>query len=207
MNTRRFSLRQVLEDKGLLAVLARQVCKGALLVYPTETIYGIGGIATDEAVRDKIFEAKQRPQKNPLILVASAPEAFDYLNLDFPRSAHALAGRFWPGNLTLVLNLKGADETVAIRISDHPFITALLSLVKAPIFSTSANLSGKPYNPDPASIFRSFSGRVDVMVDAGWLPHKPPSTIVRATPDNIVVMIREGALPKRDIESVAGKVY
>jgi len=207
MKTRHYTLQQILDDRTALAVVARQVNKGAVVVYPTETIYGIGGIATDDMVRGRIFEAKQRPEKNPLILIASRPEEFDYLKLDFPSAAHRLTERFWPGNLTLVLNVRGTDETVAIRVSDHPFIKSLLALVRAPLFSTSANVSGKAYNPDPKSIAQTFDGKVDYFIDAGWLVPRSPSTVVRATPDNIVVMIREGAVSTTEIQTVVARVY
>ncbi len=182
-----------------LKSISAGIKKGALLIHPTETIYGIGGACNVPAVKERIFSAKQRPPDQPIILIASERKFFAKLPLVFPPFAERLAQAFWPGLLTLVLPSPEAAEGVAIRVSGHPFITMLFQHIEAPLFSTSANLSGESYVNDPDRIFSIFSEKVDFMIDAGPLPPSLPSTVVKIGNDNTVIVVREGAIPSGQI--------
>ncbi|MGB7566280.1 MAG: Sua5/YciO/YrdC/YwlC family protein, partial [Chitinivibrionales bacterium] len=105
----------------------------------------------------------------------------------------------------LVLPIKNKKETLGVRVSNHPFIQAIFTRIKTPIFSTSANMSGNDYKNDPDEIFSIFSKRVDFMVDAGKLASSRPSTIVRVLPDNTVKIIREGAISAEQIKFVINR--
>lgn len=176
--------------------IARAVVQGALFVYPTETIYGLGGVST---TREKIFFLKGRSSEMPLILIAPDRRFFAELPLVFPPSAELLAQKFWPGKLTLVVPSREAQEGIALRVSRHPFIKALFRSCDVPVFSTSANLSGDTYVNDPDRIFSVFSGKIDFMIDAGPLPASLPSTVVKIGRDNTVTVVREGAVSSKRI--------
>jgi L-threonylcarbamoyladenylate synthase len=207
MSPERISLHSLLipdqtEPSERLRKIVAMIAGGAVFVYPTETIYGIGGSLSVPGVREKIFLAKKRDHAAPLIILASERKYFNRLPLIFPPAAESLAREFWPGMLTLVLPSALEPDGIAVRVSSHPFITALFRYCSAPIYSTSANMSGKPYVNDPDVIFSQFSGVVDFMVDAGPLPGSLPSTIVKVSENNEAEILREGVVPSGKIAAV-----
>ena len=189
----------------ILGRICNRINAEEIFIYPTETIYGIGGRADKEDVRQKITAAKKRKSDHKMVLLAGKKETFFQYNVDFPPAAQILSNEFWPGFLTLVLPVKNENQTLAVRISSHPFIQAIFTRICVPIFSTSANISGTDYKNDPEEIFSVFSRSADFMVDAGILPSSPPSTIVGVAPDNTVKIVREGAISAGQIKSVIGR--
>lgn len=174
--------------------MLKELGGGAVFVYPTETVYGIGGVCTIHSVKDRILHAKERDACLPMILIAPSRSFFSKLPLEFPPAAETLVGEFWPGVLTLVLPASAGGDDIAIRVSMHPCIEALFTHLEAPLYSTSANMSGKEYVNDPDVIFSFFSGSVDFMIDAGPLPPSLPSTVVKVGRDDAVAVLREGAI-------------
>ncbi len=177
-----------------LRSIAGRIRAGAIFIYPTETIYGIGGSQSVPGVKERIFQAKQRAPDNELILIAPDRTFFSKIPLIVPPSAEILAAAFWPGRLTLVLPLRNEAASIAIRIVQHPFIEAIFRFLDAPLFSTSANISGEAYRDDPAAISALFAGRIDFMIDAGRLPESPASTVVKVGRDGAVEVLRKGAI-------------
>lgn len=179
--------------------ILKEIEKGAVFIYPTETIYGIGGLAVGDAVFKRVLNVKKRPPENPFILVASKRDSISSLKPHFSRNAELLASRFWPGPLTMVLYCESSGEETAVRITDHPFIVEVNAHFDQPLISTSANISGVPYNADPDQIFNLFSDSVDFMFDAGWLPLSKPSTVIKTVNDTVEV-IRAGAISEQLIQ-------
>lgn len=200
----RFLLQRLLQEGAGFEKLVRQINGGALFVYPTETIYGLGGIATD-VVRRRICTAKKRKPDNPLILVAGTMDAFSSYNLVMNTDARKLAETFWPGNLTLIMRAGRAGETIGVRVSAHPFLQLIAPVVPCPLFSTSANISGEPYVNDPDAIFDLFHGAIDFMIDQGVLPDAVPSTVVDVSSDTGVAVLREGVVKKEKILDVLSR--
>jgi L-threonylcarbamoyladenylate synthase len=201
-NPERISLATLLEPthgRIKLEYIAHAAEQGAVFVYPTETIYGIGGLCNVKGVKEKILFIKQRPPKQPMILIAPDRSFFSKLPVLFSPSAERLARRFWPGKLTMVLPSPETEEGVALRVSNHPFINAIFRYFDQPLFSTSANISGKEYVNDPEKICLNFSGRIDVFIDAGFLPQSLPSTVVKIGTDDTVSIVREGAVSSQEI--------
>lgn len=192
---------EIASSEGLRSI-AERIRRGAIFVYPTETIYGIGGSQAVPAAKDRIFKAKRRAADNDLILIAPDRSFFSQIPLIFPSSAEKLAEAFWPGKLTLVLPLRNDAAGVAIRIVKHPFIEAIFRFLDAPLFSTSANISGEAYVDDPAAISALFAGKVDFMIDAGRLPESPASTVVKVGRDGAVEVLRTGAIGIGPIKEV-----
>lgn len=189
------------EGENLLKQVAIDIKNGAVFVYPTETIYGIGGNTELSYVNEKIFIAKQRPSENPMIHLAAKQEVFSSLLDRSPPVARLLADTFWPGLLTIVVVTDEIGSGIAIRLSGHPFLMKLFEFVNFPIYSTSANVSGKNYNPDPDYIYETFKNKVDFMIDGGLLPPSAPSTVVKIENDTCIKVIREGILSKALIGS------
>jgi L-threonylcarbamoyladenylate synthase len=193
------SLINELPPYPLLCSLVQRIENGAVFVYPTETIYGIGGRGDSTLVQQKLFAAKTREPNNPMILIAGTLENFASFNLHFSPAALALAQQFWPGNLTLVLPLNDNSGTMGIRVSNHPFIQLIYSKLEVPVFSTSANISGADYKNDPDFIYETFKNSADIMIDAGILSEALPSTVVSVNKNNDIKILREGIVPVRDV--------
>ena len=190
------------ESTGELCTVAERIADGAVFIYPTDTIYGIGGRFDRASVLDTIIAAKERSPGQQMILIAGSIDSFASLGIHFSDIAYELAKRFWPGLLTLVLPSTKYPAGIGIRVSGHPFIMALNTLFSVPLFSTSANITGIPYNPDPDTIFTAVGSRVDFMIDAGILPPSMPSTVVRIGEKEDVTILREGCVPAAEIHRV-----
>lgn len=207
MKPERLDLEEILlgdQSSESYVQMIEKIRQEALFVYPTETIYGIGGIASDR-VREKIYKAKKRKPENPLILIAGNVTIFSENNVVLNKRAELLAEAFWPGNLTLILPVDDSSETVAVRVSDHPFLQRLAQDVRMPLFSTSANISGTKYVNDPETIYYLFSDSIDFMVDAGVLPTSSPSTVVDVSRTDTYTIVREGAVSSDAVRRILDK--
>jgi len=187
---------------------------GQLVAFPTETVYGLGADATDGAAVAAIFAAKGRPEFNPLIIhLATATAAAALVRFD--ARARALAARFWPGALTLILPradtcpvslLAGAGlATLAVRVPGHPVAQALLTAAARPIAAPSANRSTQVSPTTAAHVAESLGDAVALIVDGGACPVGIESTILDLA-DASPVILRPGGVAAEDIEAVIGKV-
>ncbi|MDE3059390.1 MAG: threonylcarbamoyl-AMP synthase [Pseudomonadota bacterium] len=176
--------------------------EGKLVAFPTETVYGLGGNALSDAAVAAIYAAKERPQFNPLIVhVSSLEEAKKYA--EFNDHALALAKKFWPGPLTLVLPrrkdcmlsllVSAGMDTVAIRMPAHPVAQKLLAAAQLPIAAPSANRSGRISPTEAAHVREELSGRVAMILDGGPCEVGIESTIVDCTGDTPEIL-RPGGL-------------
>lgn len=198
-------------DAGI-AKAAALIRAGRLVAFPTETVYGLGGDATDDTAVARIFQAKGRPRFNPLIV--HLPDlAAARLIADFDDRAEALAAAFWPGPLTLVLPLRdGAPvsplvtaglPTVAIRIPAHPLARALLSAVGRPVAAPSANPSGRVSPTRAAHVLDGLSGRIAAVLDGGASAVGVESTILGL--DGPPRLLRPGGIPAEALEAALGE--
>lgn len=204
MKAERITLHSVLDNKKHLDYICHLVKSESVFVYPTDTIYGIGGCADSDSVKSRILEIKGRFAGNPMIHIASDLKYFKHYDIRFSSIALKIVDQFWPGLLTLVLHSDSNPQGVAIRISDHPFIKAVNTITAAPLFSTSANISNEKYNPDPDFIYKTFSDSVDFMIDAGLLPLSEPSTVIKISERDEITILREGVVSREKLESVMG---
>ena len=186
---------------------------GGLLGIPTETVYGLGANALDETAVLHIFEAKGRPQDNPLIL--HVPDA-DWLELychDIPPVAYTLAERFWPGPLTMILPRRdivplrttGGLETVGVRCPNHPMTLAIIREAGIPVAAPSGNTSGRPSPTTAQHMLEDMDGKINGIVDGGPCSVGVESTIIdlTVTPPRL---LRPGGLPLEALEEVLGTV-
>src|ERR1700759_2259389 len=194
------------DAKGL-ADAARILRDGGLVAFPTETVYGLGADATNGEAVAAIFAAKDRPLFNPLIVhVAGLDDA--RAHVDFSPRAQALAEKFWPGPLTLVLPRKKDSplsllvsaglDTVALRAPSHPAALALLKEAGLPVAGPSANPSGQITATTAAHVADSLDGKVDFILDAGSAPFGIESPVIGFVDGPRPLLLRPGAIARAE---------
>jgi L-threonylcarbamoyladenylate synthase len=198
-------------DYNVIKEAAEIINNGGIVVFPTETVYGIGADALNDEAVDKIFKAKGRPQDNPLIVhIAEFNELYDLTEI-VPTSAKILADKFWPGPLTMILyknhilsdKITAGLNTAAIRLPVNKIALALIKESKKPIAAPSANLSGKPSPTEASHVIEDLMGKVDMIIDGGSTDIGLESTVVDMTSE-IPMILRPGGVTREDIMTVLG---
>ena len=196
------------EDNQTPAIAAEMIRKGELVAIPTETVYGLGANGLSEEAVAKIFEAKGRPQDNPLILHISGAEQIELFCHHIPQKAYDLAEKFWPGPLTIVLPAResvpkrttGGLSTVAVRCPDNDVTREIIRLSGVPIAAPSANISGKPSTTTAAHVLHDHDGKIAAVVDGGPCRVGVESTIVDLTEERPRLLRPGGITPEQLIE-------
>lgn len=188
-----------------LAAAATLLQAGALVAFPTDTVYGLGCRAGDEAALARIFEAKRRPADKLVPMLAASLEQVEAQGYLVDEQARALARRWWPGPLTLVLERAGHDgATQGFRVPDHPIALELIRR-SGPLPTSSANRSGEPEAYDADDVLVAFADvdLVAAVVDGGRVPGGVASTVVdlSVTP---AVLRREGPVTREQLTDVIG---
>lgn len=184
---------------------------GGIVVFPTETVYGIGAAATSCIGPQEIIDIKMRPASKPLPWLVETEDALDTYGASVPDYAHRLAAKFWPGPLSLVVkasdrvgkDFRDSRGTVALRCPDHEVVQELIRASGGPIIATSANTSGKHAPGAFDEIEERIIHAADLTLDGGETEHKLASTVVDCTGAEPVI-IRDGAIPAVEIAAVAG---
>ncbi|WP_431803036.1 L-threonylcarbamoyladenylate synthase [Halobacillus andaensis] len=184
-----------------------------VVAFPTETVYGLGADATNEAAVRRIFEAKGRPSDNPLIVHVGERSQVDELVTRIPEVAEKLMDHFWPGPLTLVLpsnhkaahNVTAGLDTVAIRMPSDPIALAILKETGLPLAAPSANRSGRPSPTDAEHVYQDLNGRIAGIVDGGPTGVGVESTVIDCTTE-IPIILRPGGVTKEEVEQLIPRV-
>ena len=200
-------------DKNAVEEAAAILRRGGLLGIPTETVYGLGADGLNEDAVRRIFLAKGRPQDNPLILHVPDAGWLERCCTDIPSAAYALAERFWPGPLTMILPRRdcvplrttGGLDTVGVRCPDHPVTRAIIAAADTPVAAPSGNTSGRPSPTCARHMMEDMMGKIDGIVDGGNCAVGVESTIIDLTvqPPRL---LRPGGLPLEELETVLGEV-
>lgn len=194
------------------AARAAEILKiGGLVAIPTETVYGLGADGLNPDAVLHIFEAKGRPQDNPLILHIAEPKQMEDICHDIPEAAWKLAERFWPGPLTMVLPCRDSVprrttaglDTVAVRCPRTAVTREIIRLAGVPIAAPSANLSGKPSTTTAQHVLHDMDGRIDAIVDDGPCDVGVESTIVDLT-GGTPRLLRPGGVTPEQLREVLG---
>jgi len=188
---------------------AAEIIKNSgLVIYPTDTVYGLGADAFDRQAVLRVFEAKQRRLDKPIsIAVASMEQAREVV--EWNNAANVIAKKFLPGPLTIILKKKAkfpdeltaGEDKIGIRIPNHPVALELIKLVGNPITTTSANISGQPDPRTAEEAVKQIGKKVDFVLDAGKCKIGEPSTVIDLTAGKVEI-IRKGSLSKATIEEV-----
>jgi len=217
-----------LQSSAVINEAVQSLRDGGLVAFPTETVYGLGADAKNPEAIQKIFTAKGRPSNHPLIVHLAAPDIFDQAQVDWvtllspwvrdlSEDALKLINAFWPGPLTLVFKkdksvlneLTGGQDTVAIRAPSHPVAQELLRKFKGGVVAPSANRFGKVSPTSAADVRNEFEGMLDLMVlDGGDCEVGIESTIIDLSSGDKAVLLRPGAITPSEIFAKTGvKVY
>lgn len=160
--------------------------RGGIIVYPTDTIYGLGADPFNPEAVARLQRAKQRFERKPILLIAHSIDAVRTVVKGLSRDALQLAEKFWPGPLTMVLparenvpmEITQGSGTIGVRIPSNPFCLRLTEIYGGPITSTSANITGRPTPEEVDGIVRMLGESVELYLDAGRVASTTPSTIV-----------------------------
>ena len=201
-----------LSDDGAMSRAAAIIRKGGLVGMPTETVYGLAASALNEHAAEKVYAAKGRPSDNPLIVHVAYPEEAEEIAYTSDLF-YALAKRFMPGPLTVILPKKstvpagvtGGLDTVAVRCPAHPVAHELIRRSGVPIAAPSANRSGCPSPTTAEHVLRDMDGRIELILDGGPCEIGLESTVIRLTEDGCEIL-RPGAVTEFMLAEVAGSV-
>lgn len=200
-------------DEAAVEKAAELIKNGEVVAMPTETVYGLAADAANEAAVAKIFEAKGRPQDNPLIVHICSFDMLFKVTAKVPEIAYKLAEKFWPGPLTMVLkksklipdSVTGGLDTVGIRMPSHEAALGLIEKSGLPIAAPSANTSGKPSPTTAQHVYDDLNGKINLILDGGVCQFGVESTVIKVD-DDTVTILRPGAVTEEMIEELGIKV-
>lgn len=193
-------------DRVLLRDTARLLKEGGVVVFPTETFYGLGAYAFSDEALHRVYRLKGRSRHMPLLCLVDTVERVEAVASRIPAKARSLMETFWPGPLTLVLPPKphipealvGPTGGVAVRWCPHPVAEALVTLLDSPLTGTSANVSGGPSPSQVEDLCEPIREGVDLILDAGPSRGGLPSTVLDCTRSRVRVL-RQGAISSREL--------
>lgn len=206
MNTKRLTEKNMDEAAAILR-------DGGLVGIPTETVYGLGANGLNEEAVAHIFEAKGRPQDNPLILHIPDASWLERYCKDIPLTAYKLADAYWPGPLTMILRRKdivpdavtAGLDTVGMRCPAHPLCRAIIDAAGVPVAAPSGNTSGRPSPTTAQHMLEDMDGKIDAIVDGGPCSVGVESTIIDLT-ETPARLLRPGGITLEQLEAVLGEV-
>jgi L-threonylcarbamoyladenylate synthase len=200
------------DEPGVVELAVQALQAGELVVFPTDTVYGLGAAAGNDAAVRKMFAAKGRPPSKavPLLIADTMMAAWV---ADVPPAAQALIGAFWPGALTIVMRKHerfhslalGGEDTVALRVPDHSLVRSIVSALGEPVTGTSANRAGARSPVSAAEAAMGIGHMVAFVIDGGPVRQRVESTIIDLTQEGGPKVLREGAISRDELKWVLGK--
>lgn len=200
-------------DYEKLKEVAELIKNGKIVIFPTETVYGIGTNGLDENAIKRLYEVKKRPLRKPINLLVSDIKMVEEVAENISNIEYKLMNTFFPGPFTIILKKKeivpniltANGNTVGIRMPDGKIARKLVEYANVPIATPSANISGRPSGTNLESIMKDFENQVDCFIDGGKSKLGVASTIVKVI-DDIPHILRIGSISEQDIRNVIGKV-
>ena len=199
-------------DYTKLKEVAKTIKQGGIVVFPTETVYGIGTNGLNENAVKRIYEVKQRPLNKPISLLVNSMDMINDIAQEITDLEKALIKEFFPGPLTIILKKKDTvpnivtanSKTVGVRMPSNKIALKLIEYAEVPIATPSANISGKPSGTNMEDIMKDFEGKVDCYIDDGPSKIGVPSTIVQVI-DGVPHILRQGKITEELINKVKEK--
>jgi L-threonylcarbamoyladenylate synthase len=194
-------------DISKIKKVSKIIRKGGVVIFPTETVYGIGADALNQDAVKKIFKIKKRPYSSPLIVHIAEFETLHLITKNIPEVLYLLAEKFWPGPLTVILKKKkivpdivtASLDTVGVRIPDNKIALSLIKEAKTPIAAPSANIFSYVSATSFQDVIEEFNGKVDIIIDGGDTKFGLESTVLDLT-ENPAKILRFGSIPKEKLE-------
>ncbi|MBC1547362.1 threonylcarbamoyl-AMP synthase [Listeria sp. FSL L7-1435] len=214
MQTKHWKITKQSSNQAIYQAAAELLQNGECVAFPTETVYGLGADATNQAAIQKIYAAKGRPSDNPLIVHIARREQMDQFVASYPPKAIQLMEEFWPGPLTVILPLKKDSlaanvsaglSTVGVRMPEHPVSLELIKAANIPVAAPSANRSGKPSPTTANHVIEDLDGKIAGIIDGGPTGVGLESTVIDCSLE-VPIILRPGGITKEQIERVIGPV-
>lgn len=217
MNHPNSALTAIPNKKGIITKSVKKAAfylnKGDVVAMPTETVYGLAASIYNENALKKIFEIKERPYFNPLIVHIDSLQSLSKIAVNVPEVAYRLADKFWPGPLTMIFEkhkaisnyITGGKNTIAVRMPNHPLALELIKTVDVPLAAPSANPFGSISPTSAKHVEKYFKSTLEVILDGGSCSKGIESTII-GFKNNEVLVYRLGSLSLEMIESVVGRI-
>ncbi|MBC1550769.1 threonylcarbamoyl-AMP synthase [Listeria sp. FSL L7-1434] len=214
MQTKHWKITKQSSNQAIYQAAAELLQNGECVAFPTETVYGLGADATNQAAIQKIYAAKGRPSDNPLIVHIARREQMDQFVASYPPKAIQLMEEFWPGPLTVILPLKKDSlaanvsaglSTVGVRMPEHPVSLELIKTANIPVAAPSANRSGKPSPTTANHVIEDLDGKIAGIIDGGPTGVGLESTVIDCSLE-VPIILRPGGITKEQIERVIGPV-
>ena len=195
-------------NKQELAEIKKTIEEGGIIIFPTETVYGIAASALSEKGIDKLYKAKKRPREKAINIMISDKKEIEKYAIIKNKVERKIIDKFMPGEITIILEKKNnfgktftlPDNTIGIRIPNSPIALAILKEINIPLIVSSANISGMESGINPEEIKKYFSKSVDAIISGGIIEKGVPSTIVKVDNGKINIL-REGKITKKQIEN------
>lgn len=192
-----------------LEIPANIIRQGGIVVFPTETVYGIGTNGLNKEAVERLYKIKERPLNKPISLLVSDFEMIEKVAKNITEVEYSIMKKFFPGPLTIILTkqdvvpniVTSGGNTVGIRMSEEEITRKLIEYAGVPIAAPSANISGKPSGIDLQDIIKEFGDKVDYYIDGGKSKIGISSTIVKVE-NNTIKILREGSISKKEIENI-----
>lgn len=192
---------------SILEMAADRLLEGRLVAFPTDTVYGVGGDATNAHAVERLYEIKGRPPSKAIAVLIHSVKQLRHVVRNMPDEVPGLLERFWPGPLTVVFERHSAclahvssDATIGVRIPDHYLALSLLSMIGRPLATSSANITGQPDSLTAGDVASHFGRSIDLILDGGEAPGKVTSTVLSVVQRPFRVL-REGAISKSVLEA------
>ena len=191
-----------------LREIKKVIEENGLIIFPTETVYGIAASALSKKAIDKLYKAKKRPREKAInIMVSDKKEIENYANIN-SKIERKIIDKYMPGEITIILEKKNdfgksftlPDNTIGIRIPNNSIALKIIKELKIPLIVSSANISGMESGKNPKEIEKFFNKSVDILIDGGIIEKGVPSTIIKVENDKIEIL-REGKITKKEIEN------
>ena len=182
---------------------------GGIVAFPTDTVYGLGAVCTDEKAIQKLFEAKGRDEGKPISILVSGPAQAEAIAAELPEQARKLMEVFWPGALTIILKkrpeisekLSAGRDTIGLRMPASEAAVRVIEAAGSPLAAPSANISGKRSSVTAEDVREDLDGKIDMILDGGACPVGISSTVADLTGETPVIL-REGTVTKSMIDAV-----
>ena len=201
------------KDYSKLKEAANIIKNGEIVIFPTETVYGIGTNGLNENAVEKLYNIKKRPKNKPISLLVSDIKMIENITKNITDLEYELINKFFPGPFTIILKRKKVipdivtanKDTVGVRMPEGEIARKLVEYAGVPIAAPSANISGKPSGITLEEVQKEFQGKVDYMINEGKAKLAIASTIVQVI-DNIPHILRQGPISAKEIEKISGEV-